>query len=93
MSTEATGTRLCRMTWKIRTKDESHVRHATIRALLGFAKPDTLLLSAGFLFGSLAALGMALVPYLSGQVIDYASIDPDRGLFVRSIFLCSSWQG
>lgn len=68
-------------------EDESHVRHATIRALLGFAKPDTLLLSAGFLFGSLAALGMALVPYLSGQVIDYASIDPDRGLFVRSIFL------
>ena len=68
-------------------EDESQAQHATIRALLGFAKPDTLLLSAGFLFGSLAALGMALVPYLSGQVIDYASIDPDRRLFIRSIFL------
>lgn len=70
---------------EILAEDEGHVRHATIRALLGFAKPDTLLLSAGFLFGSLAALGMALVPYLSGQVIDYASIDPDRRLFIRSI--------
>ena len=67
-------------------EDDGEVRHATIRALLGFAAPDTLLLTFGFLFGSLAALGMALVPYLSGQVIDYASIDPDRQLFARSIW-------
>lgn len=68
------------------SENDSEVRHATIRALLGFAAPDTLLLCAGFLFGSLAALGMALVPYLSGQVIDYASIDPDRRLFHLSIW-------
>ena len=65
---------------------DDEVRHATIRALLGFAAPDTLLLTTGFVFGSLAALGMALVPYLSGQVIDYASIDPDRQMFALSIW-------
>jgi len=65
---------------------DDEVRHATIRALLGFAAPDALLLTTGFVFGSLAALGMALVPYLSGQVIDYASIDPDRQMFALSIW-------
>lgn len=31
--------------------------------------------------GIFAALGQALIPYLTGQIIDYASIDPDRHQF------------
>lgn len=79
---------------------DGEVRHATIMALLGFAAPDTLLLTFGFLFGSLAALGMALIPYYTGKVIDYASIDPDRHLFTQTIWklllvalLCAMFTG
>ena len=32
--------------------------------------------------GIFAALGQALIPYLTGLIIDYASIDPDRHKFV-----------
>jgi len=32
--------------------------------------------------GTLAALGQALIPYLTGEIIDFASIDPDRQKFV-----------
>ncbi len=31
--------------------------------------------------GIFAALGQALIPFLTGQIIDYASIDPDRHRF------------
>jgi ATP-binding cassette, subfamily B (MDR/TAP), member 9 len=82
------------------TVQDEDVRHATIMALLGFAAPDTILLTFGFLFGSLAALGMALIPYYTGKVIDYASIDPDRYLFTHTIWkllfvalLCAFFTG
>lgn len=35
-----------------------------------------------FMFGAVAALAQATVPYYTGQVIDYASIDPDRCVHV-----------
>lgn len=79
---------------------EEEVRHATILGLLGFAAPDTLLLTVAFLAGSLAALGQALIPYYTGKIIDYASIDPDRALFKYTIvklllvaFLCAIFTG
>lgn len=31
--------------------------------------------------GIFAALGQALIPYLTGQIIDFASIEPDRSKF------------
>ena len=31
--------------------------------------------------GIFAALGQALIPYLTGEIIDYASIDPNRHKF------------
>lgn len=37
-----------------------------------------------FLAGTLAALGQALIPYLTGQIIDFASIDPDRQKFMMT---------
>ncbi len=46
--------------------------------LLRLSAPDTPLLLCGFSAGLVAALGAALIPYLTGQIIDYASIDPDK---------------
>ena len=63
------------------TKDKSDVQHATIMALVKFAIPDSFLLTLAFMAGSLAALGQALLPYYTGKIIDYASIDPDEKLF------------
>lgn len=34
--------------------------------------------------GTLAALGQALIPYLTGKIIDFASIDPDRQQFIMT---------
>lgn len=39
---------------------------------------DTPLLLVAFSAGVVAALGSALLPYLTGQIIDYAAIEPDR---------------
>lgn len=34
--------------------------------------------------GAAAALGQALVPYFTGKIIDYASIEPDRQMFQQT---------
>ena len=34
--------------------------------------------------GTLAALGQALIPYFTGKIIDFASIDPDRQQFLMT---------
>lgn len=39
--------------------------------------------SSGFP-GIFAALGQALIPFLTGEIIDYASIDPDRHKFMAT---------
>ncbi|CAL5221232.1 g3384 [Coccomyxa viridis] len=50
-------------------------RQSTIAMLLSFSAQDTPLLIVAFLAGAVAALGQALIPYYTGQIIDYASID------------------
>ena len=37
--------------------------------------------------GALAALGQALIPFYTGRIIDYASIDPDTAQFEHTIVL------
>ena len=37
--------------------------------------------------GALAALGQALIPFYTGRIIDYASIDPDTTQFEHTIVL------
>ena len=51
---------------------------STVAELLRLSVPDTPLLLVAFVFGTAAALMSACVPYFTGQIIDYASIDPDR---------------
>ena len=53
------------------------MRHA-IGQLVSLSLPDTPINVAAFLAGGVAALATALVPYYTGLVIDYASIEPDR---------------
>lgn len=50
-------------------------------ALLRMAAPDTPLLAVAFTAGSVAALGQALIPYYTGRIIDYASIEPNPAAF------------
>ena len=44
-------------------------------------KASMLLSYAWYATGAAAALGQALVPYFTGKIIDYASIEPDRQMF------------
>jgi len=53
-------------------------QHSTVMELLKLSVPDTGLLIGAFSFGVGAALMAACVPYYTGLIIDYASIDPDR---------------
>ncbi len=53
-------------------------KHSVIHELLSLAVPDLHLTFIALTAGCVAALGSALVPYYTGLVIDYASIDPDR---------------
>lgn len=54
---------------------------ATISELLRLSLPDGLILLLAFTAGAAAALGQALVPYFTGKIIDYASIDPNPAEF------------
>jgi hypothetical protein len=54
------------------------VQQATVLELMRLSVPDTPVLLVAFVFGSAAALMSACVPYFTGLIIDYASIDPDR---------------
>ncbi|EFN54348.1 hypothetical protein CHLNCDRAFT_36050 [Chlorella variabilis] len=54
---------------------------ATIPELIKLSAPDTHILFMAFTAGAAAALGQALVPYYTGKIIDYASIDPDPHAF------------
>jgi ATP-binding cassette, subfamily B (MDR/TAP), member 9 len=59
-------------------------RQATIGALLRLSAADTPILLLAFTAGAVAALGQALVPYFTGRIVDYASIDPDPAAFRRT---------
>lgn len=50
----------------------------TLSQLLLLSVPDFHINLIAFLCGSIAALALALVPYYTGLVIDYASIEPDQ---------------
>ena len=65
---------------------EEETRKATIGALLKLSLPDAPILIAAFSAGAVAALGLALIPYYTGKIIDYASIDPDRAAFKLTTF-------
>jgi hypothetical protein len=50
----------------------------SVKELAILSYPDTHINLTAFLCGGIAALAAALVPYYSGLVIDYASIEPER---------------
>lgn len=55
--------------------------NATIATLILLSGPDAPILLLAFTAGAAAALGQALIPYYTGRIIDYASIDPDPTAF------------
>lgn len=70
------------------------VQQSTVLELLRLSVPDTPVLLVAFVFGSAAALMSACVPYFTGLIIDYASIDPDRCVhaWVHAwMHTCSVW--
>ena len=80
-------------------EDESQ-RKATIGALLKLSAPDYFILLLAFTAGAAAALGQALIPYYTGRIIDYASIDPDPAAFKKTTlkllvvaFACAIFTG
>ncbi|GFR49523.1 hypothetical protein Agub_g11566, partial [Astrephomene gubernaculifera] len=60
------------------------LRLRTLHALLRLAASEGGLLAVALSAGVVAALGAALLPYLTGQIIDFASIEPDRSQFSRT---------
>jgi len=79
---------------------DSGARKATIGALLKLAAPDYVIILLAFTSGAAAALGQALVPYYTGRIIDYASIDPDPSAFKKTTlkllgvaFACAIFTG
>ncbi|GFH30272.1 ABC transmembrane type-1 domain-containing protein, partial [Haematococcus lacustris] len=52
---------------------------------LRLSAPDWHIIALAFLAGCLAALAQACIPYFTGLVIDYASIEPDRVKFLTTI--------
>lgn len=60
------------------------IRQSTVLELTRLSMPDTHVLLVAFVFGSAAALMSACVPYFTGLIIDYASIDPDRCALIQA---------
>ncbi|KDD76599.1 ABC transporter [Helicosporidium sp. ATCC 50920] len=54
---------------------------STVYALLKLVAPDAGLLVLAFTAGAFSALGQALIPYYTGQIVDAASIDPSPRKF------------
>lgn len=57
-------------------KDE--IQPGTVMELVKLSAADSPVLLVAFVFGVAAALMAACIPYYTGQIIDFASIDPDR---------------
>ncbi|KAL4458512.1 hypothetical protein ABPG75_013377 [Micractinium tetrahymenae] len=60
---------------------EEDKESATIPELILLSAPDAHILMLAFTAGAAAALGQAAIPYYTGKIIDYASIDPDPHQF------------
>jgi hypothetical protein len=58
--------------------EQKPLQPGTVLELVRMTVPDMPVLLFAFLFGVAAALMAACVPYFTGLIIDYASIDPDR---------------
>jgi ATP-binding cassette subfamily B (MDR/TAP) protein 9 len=58
--------------------EQKALQPGTVLELMRMTVPDMPVLLFAFLFGVAAALMSACVPYFTGLIIDYASIDPDR---------------
>lgn len=72
----------------------------TISTLMAYSAHDTPLLMVAFAAGALAALALALIPYFTGQIIDFATIDLDEHAFsmttlklVAAAFACAVFTG
>lgn len=63
------------------TQDPERDARATIGALLRLSAPDSAFLFTGFVFGSVAALGNALIPRYVGKIIGYAALEGDASRF------------
>uniref|UniRef100_A0A6S8M2Q5 ATP-binding cassette transporter n=1 Tax=Dunaliella tertiolecta TaxID=3047 RepID=A0A6S8M2Q5_DUNTE len=61
------------------------VQSKTVWHLLQLSMPDWPIITVAFMFGIAAALMQAVIPYYTGLVIDYASIEPDRQKFKATI--------
>lgn len=72
------------------SSDGPVIQQGTVLELLRLSVPDTPLLLVAFVFGSAAALMSACVPYFTGLIIDFASIDPDR-LVSQSVRVVCGW--
>ncbi|KAJ9509930.1 hypothetical protein QJQ45_011470 [Haematococcus lacustris] len=66
-------------------KKQAPVSSKTVGHLLRLSAPDWHIIALAFLAGCLAALAQACIPYFTGLVIDYASIEPDRDKFLTTI--------
>lgn len=82
------------------SSDGPVIKQSTVLELTRLSVPDTHVLLVAFVFGSAAALMSACVPYFTGLIIDYASIDPDRHAFsvttlklVGVAVLCGAFTG
>lgn len=53
-------------------------KQRTLLELLRLSAVDTPLLLVAFSAGVVAALGSALLPFLTGKIINYAAIEQDR---------------
>eukprot|EP00878_Enallax_costatus_P014219 GHUV01014873.1.p1 GENE.GHUV01014873.1~~GHUV01014873.1.p1 ORF type:complete len:765 (+),score=113.02 GHUV01014873.1:294-2588(+) len=62
-------------------EQRQEIQPGTVMELVKLSTPDTPVLLVAFVFGAAAALMAACVPYYTGLIIDYASIDPDRSRF------------
>eukprot|EP00882_Tetradesmus_deserticola_P018660 GHRQ01020040.1.p1 GENE.GHRQ01020040.1~~GHRQ01020040.1.p1 ORF type:complete len:315 (+),score=82.18 GHRQ01020040.1:260-1204(+) len=58
--------------------EQKPLQPGTVLELMRMTVPDMPVLLFAFVFGVAAALMAACVPYFTGLIIDYASIDPDR---------------
>jgi ATP-binding cassette subfamily B (MDR/TAP) protein 9 len=65
--------------------EQKTLQPGTVLELVRMTVPDMPVLLFAFLFGVAAALMAACVPYFTGLIIDYASIDPDRCVMIEQV--------
>eukprot|EP00798_Chlamydomonas_sp_ICE-L_P013698 gene13698-19590_t len=81
-------------------EDQTKFSRETLMQLLRMSSHEWPIIVVAFSAGGVAALAQALIPYWTGQVIDYASIEPDENRFRQatiylliSAFVCAAFSG